>query len=163
MNELASTVISTLKQRTVTLAVAESITGGQLGATLTTVPGASQVFLGGVISYATATKTDLLGVSRETIAAHTVISEDVALDMAVGLQRRTDADWVISVTGVAGPDPQDGHEPGEVWICVLGPRIPSLPQLRQVERHDFTGDRAAIREQTVDAACQMLLRVLSPV
>ncbi|MDO5535390.1 MAG: CinA family protein [Propionibacteriaceae bacterium] len=163
MSELATKVITTLQHRTLTLAVAESVTGGLIGATLTTVPGASKVYLGGVVSYATRLKTELLDVPRASIDTHTVISEEVAISMAVGLQRRTDADWVIAVTGVAGPDPQDGHEAGEVWICVLGPRIPSLPQFQQVERFDFEGDRDAIREQTVDAACRMLLRVVSPV
>lgn len=163
MNELATKVITTLKQRTLNLAVAESVTGGLIGATLTTVPGASQVYLGGVVSYANRLKTDLLDVPAEAIAAYTVVSEEVAIGMAVGLQRRTDADWVIAVTGVAGPDAQEGHDPGEVWICVAGPRIPSLPQFRQVERFDFTGDRDSIRQQTVDAAFSMLLRVVSPV
>ena len=163
MNELAAKVISTLRDRTVDLAVAESLTGGLLSAALTSVPGASQVFLGGVVSYATRLKTELLDVPARTIADHTVVSEEVALGMAVGLQDRTDADWVIAVTGVAGPDGQEGHEPGEVWICVLGPRIASTPQFRQVERFEFEGDRDAVRTQTVDAACRMLLRVVSPV
>ena len=129
MNELAAKVIRTLGQRTLHLAVAESITGGLIGATLTTVPGASKVYLGGVVSYATRLKNRLLGVPVETIAAHTVVSEEVAIEMAVGLQERTNADWVIAVTGVAGPDPQDGHAPGEVWVSVLGPQIASMPQL----------------------------------
>ena len=163
MNELAAKVIRTLGQRTLHLAVAESITGGLIGATLTTVPGASKVYLGGVVSYATRLKNRLLGVPVETIAAHTVVSEEVAIEMAVGLQERTNADWVIAVTGVAGPDPQEGHDPGEVWICVLGPRIASLPQFQQTERFQFEGEREAVRAQTVDAAFTMLLRVVSPV
>ena len=163
MNELAAKVIRTLGQRTLHLAVAESITGGLIRATLTTVPGASKVYLGGVVSYATRLKNRLLGVPVETIAAHTVVSEEVAIEMAVGLQERTNVDWVIAVTGVAGPDPQEGHEPGEVWICVLGPRIASLPQFQQTERFQFEGERDAVRAQTVDAAFTMLLRVVSPV
>ena len=163
MNELAAKVIRTLGQRTLHLAVAESITGGLIGATLTTVPGASKVYLGGVVSYATRLKSQLLGVPVDTIAAHTVVSEEVAIEMAVGLQERTNADWVIAVTGVAGPDPPEGHDPGEVWICVLGPRIASLPQFQQTERFQFEGEREAVRAQTVDAAFTMLLRVVSPV
>ena len=163
MNELAAKVIRTLGQRTLHLAVAESITGGLIGATLTTVPGASKVYLGGVVSYATRLKSQLLGVPVDTNAAHTVVSEEVAIEMAVGLQERTNADWVIAVTGVAGPDPQEGHDPGEVWICVLGPRIASLPQFQQTERFQFEGERDAVRAQTVDAAFTMLLRVVSPV
>lgn len=163
MNELAGKVIRTLGQRSSTIAVAESITGGLIGATLTTVPGASKVYVGGVVSYATRLKTALLGVPHDVLRTYTVVSEEVAIEMAVGLQNRTNADWVIAVTGVAGPDPQEGHQPGEVWICVLGPRIASLPQFRQVEQVFFEGDRDAVRAQTVDAAFTMLLRVVSPV
>lgn len=163
MNELANTVITTLKQRSVNLATAESLTGGLLGAALTEVPGASEVYLGGTIAYATRLKERLLLVPDDVVRAHTVVSEEVALAMAIGLQEQTDADWVIAVTGVAGPTGQDGHEPGEVWIGVVGPRIASLPQFQQVRRFDFVGDRGAVRAQTVDAAFSMLLQLLSPV
>ncbi len=163
MNQLAEKVIKTLRDRSLHIAAAESITGGLIGATLTAVPGASKIYLGGVVSYATRLKTALLGVPDEVLREHTVVSEEVAIEMAVGLQNRTNADWVIAVTGVAGPDPQEGHQPGEVWVCVLGPRIASLPQFRQVEQFFFEGDRDAVRLQTVDAALGMLLRVVSPV
>ncbi|MFT3875052.1 MAG: CinA family protein [Propioniciclava sp.] len=163
MNEQAAKVITTLKDRTLTLAVAESLTGGLIGATLTSVPGSSAVFLGGVISYATRLKTDLLDIGAETIRQHTVVSEEVAIAMAAGLQQKTDADWVIAVTGVAGPDPQDGHAPGEVWVCVVGPRTPSVPFVPHVQQFQFEGDREAVRAQTVDAAFGMLLRLVSPV
>lgn len=163
MSELAAKVISTLKERSLSLAAAESLTGGLIGATVTTVPGASKVYLGGTIAYSTHLKTDLLGVSVEKIRQYSVVSEQVALEMALGLQDRTHADWVIAVTGVAGPEAQEGHEPGEVWVCVAGPRIPSLPQFQQTQRFQFEGDREAIRVQTVDAALRMLLRLVSPV
>lgn len=161
--DLAARTISTMTERTLSLATAESLTGGLLGATLTSVPGASACFAASVVAYATPTKTALLGVPKALIAEHTVVSEAVAVSMAVGLQDRTNADWVIAVTGVAGPDPQDGHAPGEVWICVQGPRVASFPQFSQVQQFHFEGDRAAIRAATVDAALQMLLRVVSPV
>lgn len=163
MSELAAKVVRTLSERSISLAAAESLTGGLIGATLTAVPGASRVYLGGTIAYATPTKTALLGVDPSLISQHTVVSERVALEMAIGLQRRTDADWVIAVTGVAGPDPQDGHYPGEVWICVVGPRVPHTSQFQQTERFNFEGDRDAIRQQTVTAAFGMLLRAASPV
>lgn len=163
MNDLAARTVKTMTERSLSLATAESLTGGLLGATLTTVPGASACFVGAVTAYASAMKTALLGVPKELIAQHTVVSEPVALAMAVGLQDRTHADWVIAVTGVAGPDAQDGHAPGEVWICVQGPRIASLPQFSQVQQFHFHGDRETIRVATVDAALQMLLRVVSPV
>ena len=163
MSDLAATVIATLTERSLSLASAESLTGGHIGATLTEVPGASKVYLGGTIAYATPMKTALLGIPWEVIRRYTVVSERVALEMAVGLQQRTDADWVIAVTGVAGPDGQDGHAPGEVWVCVLGPRVPNTPQFQRVERFDFTGDRSEVRRQTVDAAFGILLRATSPV
>ena len=163
MNERAAKVITTLKDRTLSLAVAESLTGGLIGATLTSVPGSSAVFLGGVTSYATRLKTDLLDIPADTIRQHTVVSEEVAIGMANGLQTKTQADWVIAVTGVAGPDAQDGHAPGEVWICVVGPRTPSVPHTNHVQHFQFEGDRDAVRAQTVGAAFDMLLRLVSPV
>lgn len=163
MSTAAATVVKTFRDRTISLATAESLTGGLLGATITRIPGASKVYLGGTVAYDSRMKTDLLGVPREVIKQYTVVSEQVALAMAVGLQQACHADWVIAVTGVAGPDAQEGHEPGEVWVCVLGPRIASLPQFQLVERFDFTGDREAVREQTVETALLMLLRVVSPV
>ena len=125
MSAQAARVVATLVDRGVTVATAESLTGGLIGATITSVPGSSQVFLGGVIAYDSRVKTELLGVPAELIARYTVVSEDVARSMAAGLQKATDADWCISVTGVAGPTGQEGHPPGEVWVCVLGPRIAS--------------------------------------
>ena len=163
MTELAARVVSTLVDRGVTVATAETLTGGLIGATITNVPGASQVFLGGVIAYDSRIKTELLGVPAALIARYTVVSEDVARSMAAGLQDATGADWCISVTGVAGPTGQEGHPPGEVWVCVQGPRIGSGESFQIAERYDFEGDRDAVRRQTVDAAFAMLLRVLSPV
>lgn len=163
LHELAASVIKALAARDATLATAESLTGGLIGATLTEVPGASRVYLGGGIAYATSVKERLLGVDRVEIEAFTVISPAVASGMASGIVDATGADWAIAVTGVAGPDPQDGHAPGEVWVCVRGPRIGALPAPIQTQQFTFTGDRAAIREATVDAALRMLLRILSPV
>lgn len=145
-------------RRSLTLATAESLTGGRLGATITGVPGASVFYLGGVVSYATAMKTRLLGVPEQLIADHTVISGEVAEAMAAGIRERTGADWAAATTGVAGPDPQDGHAPGEVWVCVVGPAAGSVAGYTRVARYQFSGDRAAVREQTVAAAVEMLLQ-----
>lgn len=163
MSDLAARVLATLAERSATLATAESLTGGLLGATLTAVPGASKVYRGGVIAYGTDVKERLLGVDPEDVAAFSVISGEVASGMAAGVADATGADWAIAVTGVAGPEEQDGHPVGEVWGCVRGPQIGALPVLVQAQRFELAGDRQAIREATVDAALQMLLRVLSPV
>lgn len=160
---LAKKVLKTLTDRDLTLATAESLTGGLLGATITEVPGASKVYLGGAIAYTTPVKESLLAVDRIEIDAFTVVSAQVASGMASGIRDATGADWCIAVTGVAGPDASEGHAPGEVWICVRGPQIGSLPAAVHTQQFQFEGDRRAVREATVEASLSMLLRVLSPV
>lgn len=161
--ESARRVVATMTDRDLTLATAESLTGGLIGATITEVPGASRVFLGGAVTYANSVKETMLGVDRIDIEAFSVISSQVATSMAAGVRDLTGADWAIAVTGAAGPDPQEGHEPGEVWVCVMGPQIGVLPSPVQTQQFFFEGDRAAVRRATVDSALSMLLRILSPV
>lgn len=127
-----------------TLATAESITGGLVASAITDVPGASAVFRGCVVAYATELKYELLGVDRELLDRP--VSEPVATAMAVGARLRLAADWALATTGVAGPDPQGGEPPGVVWFSVAGP--PGSRTWRQV----FKGDRAAIRAAAVEAA-----------
>ncbi|MEY9213377.1 CinA family protein [Thermobifida halotolerans] len=135
-----------------TLAVAESLTGGMIGATLTAVPGASAVFRGGAVVYATDTKTSLLGVSATLLAEHGAVHPDVAEAMARGARRVFTATFGLAVTGVAGPDPQDGQPVGTVYAATALPD--NRCNLRKLQLH---GDRAAIRDQTVTAALTLLL------
>ncbi|MBD2422290.1 competence/damage-inducible protein A [Cyanobium sp. FACHB-13342] len=119
---LASVVLEQLRQRGETLAVAESCTGGGLGAALAAVPGASDVFRGGVIAYANAVKQELLGVPAALLASHGAVSDPVALAMAEGARRATGASWAIAVTGIAGPGGGTVEKPvGLVHIAVAGP------------------------------------------
>jgi nicotinamide-nucleotide amidase len=121
-DSLASVVLEQLRQRNQTLAVAESCTGGGLGAALAAVPGASAVFLGGVIAYANAVKQELLGVAPELLAAHGAVSDPVARAMAEGARRATGAHWALAVTGIAGPAGGSAEKPvGLVHIAVAGP------------------------------------------
>jgi nicotinamide-nucleotide amidase len=121
-DSLAGVVLQQLRERHQTLAVAESCTGGGLGAALAAVPGASDVFLGGVIAYANAVKQGLLGVSVETLAAHGAVSDPVAQAMAEGARRVTGADWALAVTGIAGPGGGSAEKPvGLVHLAVAGP------------------------------------------
>ena len=119
---LASVVLEQLRRRGETLAVAESCTGGGLGAALAAVPGASDVFRGGVIAYANAVKQELLGVPAALLDSHGAVSDPVALAMAEGARRAIGASWAIAVTGIAGPGGGTVEKPvGLVHIAVAGP------------------------------------------
>ena len=119
---LASVVLDQLRRRGQTLAVAESCTGGGLGAALAAVPGASDVLLGGVIAYANSVKEGLLGVPAALLEAHGAVSDPVAQAMAEGARRATGADWALAITGVAGPGGGSPEKPvGLVHIAVAGP------------------------------------------
>ena len=121
-DSLASVVLELLRRRGESLAVAESCTGGGLGAALAAVPGASDVFRGGVIAYANAVKQELLGVPAALLDSHGAVSDPVALAMAEGARRVTGASWAIAVTGIAGPGGGTVEKPvGLVHIAVAGP------------------------------------------
>jgi PncC family amidohydrolase len=113
----AAQVVHVLTQRGGTVAVAESLTGGLLVAALVGVPGASKVVRGGVVAYMTDLKATLLDVDPDLLARAGAVDRDVALAMARGAARRLGADYGVATTGVAGPDPQDGHPVGEVWVA----------------------------------------------
>lgn len=162
LDELAKTVGKTMTARDLTLATSESLTGGLLGAVITSVPGSSAYYLGGAVAYATAMKARLSGVERGILATYGVVSEQTVTEMAMGIQVLTGADWAIAVSGVAGPDPQEGHAAGEVWICVVGPRVGQMDPAVQSHRFQFDGDRTSIREQTVAAGLELLLAMMSP-
>ncbi len=147
---IAARVVETLRRCGSTLATSESLTGGLIGATLTSVPGASDVYVGGAVVYATRMKTVLSGVRASTLAMDGVISGATARELAVGIRECTGATWAVATTGVAGPDLQEGHAPGEVWIGLCG------PDGVQATQFFFDGDRAAVRQQTVEAALTLV-------
>jgi nicotinamide-nucleotide amidase len=119
---LASVVGALLKTTGQTLAVAESCTGGGLGQMLTDIPGSSEYFMGGVISYANRVKVELLGVNADDLAAEGAVSEDVARQMAVGIKSKLGTDWGVSITGVAGPSGGTETKPvGLVYIGIASP------------------------------------------
>ncbi|MGA0386843.1 MAG: competence/damage-inducible protein A [Vulcanococcus sp.] len=119
---LAEVVLQQLRLRGQTVAVAESCTGGGLGAALAAVPGASDVFLGGVIAYANGVKQGLLGVPAELLQAHGAVSDPVAQSMAEGARRVTGSDWGLAITGVAGPGGGSDEKPvGLVHLAIAGP------------------------------------------
>lgn len=152
-DSLASVVLALLRRRGETVVVAESCTGGAIGAALAAVPGASDGFLGGVIAYSNAVKQDVLGVPAELLETHGAVSEPVAIAMADGARRLTGASWAIAVTGIAGPGGGSEDKPvGLVHIAVAG------PEGSRSERVSF-GDRrgrAGIQALTVVEALDRL-------
>ncbi|WP_028647155.1 CinA family protein [Nocardiopsis sp. CNT312] len=147
----AAAVHRALLERGATCATAESLTGGLIGAHLTSVPGASNTYRGGVVTYATDTKAALLGVPAALLAASGAVHPDVAARMAVGVRALLNADYGVAVTGVAGPDPQDGRPVGTVFAAVSTPG-----ETDAVREFRFTGDRAGIRYLTVEGALELL-------
>jgi len=137
-----------------TVATCESITGGLICSALTSVPGSSEVVRGGLITYATEVKTLLAGVDPDLISANGVVSAEVAEAMAEGVRRVCQADWGLAVTGVAGPGPFEGLSAGTVWLSVIGPSVRSTVRLHEI------GNRAQVRQKTVDAAVTALYHLL---
>lgn len=154
----AAKVAAALRQARLSVAVAESCTGGLLGAVLTALPGASDYMRGGVIAYADSVKADLLGVSRHQLAEHGAVSEPVALAMAEGIRQRCHAGIGLSITGVAGPDGGSPGKPvGLIFLAAAG------AEGAQVSRLEGDAGREANRARAVREALRLCLEtVLSP-
>lgn len=145
-----------LRERGFTLAVAESCSGGLLGARLTERPGSSDYFVGGVISYADEVKTGLLDVPASMLAQYGAVSEQVAGAMAAGARAATGSDYALAVSGVAGPDGGTPGKPvGLVYVACSGPRR------TKVVRGLYPGDRASVRDYSVSTALHLLRRELA--
>ncbi len=150
MMKLCSEVLSALAGRT--LATAESCTGGLIGAAVTAVPGASSVYKGGIISYRSDIKQQLLGVDAEALAQLGPVSAEVARGMAKGARETLQADVAISVTGLAGPDADEfGRPVGTVFVGYA-----DWQRVFAREYH-FTGSREAVRQQAAEAALRLIL------
>ena len=152
----AAPAVHLLVERRQTLAVAESLTGGLLAATIVEVAGVSAVFRGGLVVYATDLKASLAGVDEGLLAARGPVDPDVAIELAEGVREACKADWGIATTGVAGPDPQGGRAVGTVYVAVAGPG----PGLRRVLELHLGGGRAAIRSGAVSHALELLVELL---
>jgi nicotinamide-nucleotide amidase len=148
-------VLSLLVRQEATVAVAESLTGGLIGAAFTSVPGSSKAFRGGVISYATDLKRDLLGVPGDLLGREGAVHADVAAAMARGVARLCGAAYGLAATGVAGPEPQDGKPVGTVHLAVCGPGGEIWASALRLE-----GSRERIRVETVHEAVDLLAGVL---
>jgi PncC family amidohydrolase len=147
-------VIELATARGVSIATAESLTGGTLAGALTAVPGASAVVRGGIVTYASDLKIALLGVPEEVVASHGVVSAECACAMAVGVRERLGATYGVATTGVAGPASQEGKPVGRVFVAVAG------SMGARAEELSLVGTREEIRAATVAAALDISLRVL---
>ncbi len=152
MTKLSYDVITALQG--CTLVTAESCTGGGIGAALTSVPGSSAVYKGGIISYTNEVKIDQLGVDAQLLQQKGAVSAAVAEAMAVGAREKLGADIAVSVTGLAGPDGDDfGNPVGTVFVGY------SDKKCQKVKTFHFSGEREAIRNQTVCAALELVLQM----
>ena len=154
VDPLALRLHRTLLERGQTVAAAESLTAGLFCATLASVPGASATLRGGLVVYATELKARLAGVPPQLLEEHGPVAPETAAALAEGVRERCTADWGIGLTGVAGPDPVDGHGPGRVYLGISDGRATDVVQL------DLPGDRAAVRTGSVAAALAALLQRL---
>ena len=165
IDSLALTLVLALEGHTV--ATAESLTGGAIGATITSIPGSSNYYRGGIISYASDLKTELLGVPANLLAEGGAVQSEVALAMATGVAKSLNAEFGLAVTGVAGPAWQDGQAPGTVFVaCVQRDESGTVIDSAVEELHitpiveDPRAIRNEIREETVAAALELLLTFL---
>ena len=152
--ELAQSLVTRLTQTGLTIAAAESLTGGLVCSALVDVPGASAVLRGSVTAYATELKAQVLGVDAARLASGGPVDAQVAQEMADGAAQLLGADVAVATTGVAGPGPADGHEAGTVYIAAIAP-WGSVWRLLQLE-----GQRSQIRAQTVRHVLVLALELL---
>ena len=152
---LAEALVSELIDAGKTVATAESCTGGWIAKALTDVPGSSQAFGFGIVSYSNVAKTTLLGVAAETLEQTGAVSEETVREMVLGALDTSSADYAVAVSGIAGPDGGSDDKPvGTVWFA-WAERTSDDPSLT-TEHHLFLGDREKVRLQTVNCALQGL-------
>ena len=150
----AKTIVALLQERNESVAVAESITAGGLGAAITHAPGASHVFRGGVIAYTNEVKINFLGIESALIEEHSVVSEEVANAMADAAREKFGTTWGISTTGIAGPGDSQGITEGTVWVAIRGP-------INQTIQLQLDGGREGIRTGAISSAIGTFARILS--
>ena len=152
IEQLAQQLGKVLLQRGATITLAESCTGGGIAQAITAVPGSSQWFEYGFVTYANQAKQQLLGVEDQALQHQGAVSQPVVEQMALGAINASGADYAIAVSGIAGPDGGTSEKPvGTVWICWV------TPTKNHSQRFRFTGDRRSIREQAIKISLQELL------
>jgi PncC family amidohydrolase len=157
--ETISSLVHQIKERclknNLTISTAESCTGGLIGGAITSEPGISACYPGGIVSYANEVKNEILGVSNETLSSVGAVSPECAKQMAEGVRLLLKTDSAVAVTGIAGPDGGTPQKPvGLVYIAT------ATPNRTTVEKNIFSGNRDEVRQATVKKALEMLLDTL---
>lgn len=148
-------IVEKLNRANMTIAVAESCTGGMIASTLVDVPGVSSCFQEGYVTYSNQAKEKNLGVSHDTLAMYGAVSQETAAEMSSGVRKKADATFGLATTGIAGPDGGTEDKPvGLVYISCAGPNKTCT------EKHIFSGDRTQVRKQATEAAFHLLLRCM---
>lgn len=156
MKSLEEMIGDLLRIQKLTLATAESCTGGLIGHRLTNIAGSSDYYLGGVVSYSNQTKMQVLHVLEKTLITYGAVSEQVASEMARGAQDIFQADLAVSVTGIAGPGGGTDEKPVGLTYVAL-----ATPELLLVKRFVWSGNRIQNKESSADAALSMIIEYLS--
>lgn len=155
IDETAAKLVAMLREKNLTLATAESCTGGGVGHAVTAVPGSSDVYLGGVVSYSNDVKERVLNVSSETLKSYGAVSQQTASAMAQGVRMLIGSDIAVSITGIAGPASDDTNKPvGLVYIGV------SYRDKITVKENHFSGSREVVRDQSILEALCMVVEML---
>lgn len=162
IDKLAKDVVKYLKEQSLTLSAAESCTGGMFSASITDVPGASEIFAGAAVTYTEQMKMQLLGVKEETLRGYTVYSPQTACEMAQGVRELMHTDIGLGITGIAGPDGGTEKMPvGTVFIAVSCPQKCISKELRFYGAEEYQNlDRKGIRELTVQNSLQFISETL---
>lgn len=151
---LVAQIIDAMKKNGETLSTAESITGGAISSALVAVPGASEIFKGGITAYSDEVKIAQLKVDPKLIEKHSAISEQVADAMAQGAIETFKTTWAIATTGVAGPGPVGSHAAGTVWLSIRGP-------VNQTTALALSGERETVRNAATSSAIAAFARILN--
>lgn len=154
-NQITMRIIELMGGKGQRLSVIESCTGGQLAAAITSVPGSSKIFEGGLVAYTNAVKATMLGVDWSTLDDHGAVSGETAREMATNGQTTFRTDWCVAVTGIAGPDGRTLDKPvGLVYIAYAG------PDGVKVEENQFDGERHEVQQRAVNRALAVLKSML---
>ena len=158
---VAENIVKILSARKMTIAAAESCTGGMAADLIVCVPGASKVFWGSFVCYTKDAKIKMLGIPEALLKDHGVVSREAAAALAEGALKKSGASWAFSVTGLAGPDGDGSNEVGTVWIAAAGAKKGEAAAGTEARKYLFGGGRGEVRKKAALAALELVLEKIS--